>query len=131
MESKKNNLYVLFDYVYYTIAYQYYKWNQEEVKEFSGIIGLSSVQFINIIVVLMFFNINLFNIICINPLFVILGGSFLLSLINGIRYKKIITYDELHKKWGNDNKKSNFIKKAIVLFYIIMTMVTLIISFQW
>ena len=131
MENKKFNLFILFDYVYYTIAYQYYKWYSVEINEFSGIIILSTIQFINIVVVLMFFNINLYDIVFINPLFIILGGSFLLSIINRIRYKKIITYDELHKRWGNDNKKTNFIKKSLVLFYMLLTIVGLIISAQW
>ena len=55
MENKKFNLYILFDYVYYTIAYQYYKWNFEEEKEFSGIIILSLIQYFNIVVFLKFF----------------------------------------------------------------------------
>jgi len=131
MENKKFNLYILFDYVYYAIVHQYYKWNYEIEKEFSGIIMLSLIQQFNIFIILGFFKINPFLIVNDNPIYSWLIGAALLFTINGIRYKKIITYDELHKRWGNDDKKTNFIKKSLVLFYIIMTMVLLIISIQW
>ena len=131
MENKKFNFYILFDYVYYTIAYQYYKWYSEEINEFSGIIMLSLIQQLNIIVIFKILKINLLTLIFNNSLYFDLVGYFLFVIINSIRYKKIITYNELHKRWGNDDKKTNFIKKALVLLYIILTIVGLIISAQW
>ncbi len=130
MGIKRINLFVIFDYVYYTIASQYDKWRYTEI-EFSGIIMLSLIQQVNVYTVLNFFKIDIFRISSINPIYVWLIGAALLFTINGIRYKKIITYDELHKKWGDDNKKSNFIKKALVLFYIIVTIIILIISLKY
>ncbi len=128
MGTKRINLFIIFDYVYYAIAYQYYKWYSEEINESSGIMVLSLIQLFNIIAVLSFFKINPLRIVYNNPIYSWLIGYVLLLTINGIRYKKIITYDELHKRWGNDDGKTNFIKKSLVLFYILMSVVILIIS---
>ncbi len=128
---KRINLFIFFDYVYYVIAYQYYKWYSEETNEFSGILVLSLIQLINIISVLFFLKNTPLSIVNNNPVYSFLIGGALLLLINGIRYKKIITYAELHKKWGNDYSKTNIFKKSLVFFYIFMTIPIYIISVAW
>ena len=125
MATNKFNLFIIFDYLYYAIAYQYYKWYDEEINEFSGILMLSLIQMLNTIsILIIFYKFKPPE----NLVYAMLIGSALFLTINGIRYKKIITYDELHKRWGNDDKKSNLIKKSLVLAYIVLTFVLLIIS---
>ena len=121
MEIKKYNLLIIFDYIYYAIAYQIYKWYDEDVNEFFGIIGLSYFQQLNIILILNFFNIHFFADPQINSLFSWLIGCTILIAFNSIRYKKIITYDELHEKWANDTRKVSLIKKSLVLFYLVIS----------
>ena len=91
---------------------------------------LSLIQQLNIFTVLSFFKINPLYLVYNNPIYSLFIWPPLLFTINGIRYKKIITYDELHKRWGSDDKKINLIKKSLVLFYILITMVTCMISFS-
>jgi len=84
MGTKRINLFIIFDYVYYAIAYQYYKWYDIETNEFSGIMVLSLIQQLNIFTVLFFFKIDPLRIVYNNPIYSWLIGASLLFTINGI-----------------------------------------------
>jgi len=120
---------ILFDYVYYSIAYLYSnRWGYKVQKEFIGVSILSLIQFLNIVTLIGFFNISLFELTELNPLLITFSSFFIIIILNIIRYKKIITYSELSNKWDIENNNSIFIKKAGVILYLILTCVLLFIS---
>lgn len=120
---------ILFDYVYYSIAYLYGKvWGYETQKEFVGILFLSLIQFFNVVAILGFIKYSLFELVGLNPLLVTFTGSFVFAILNTIRYKKVVTYMELSKKWNEEKRRNVFMKKAGVIFYIVLTFVLTIYS---
>lgn len=115
---------ILFDYVYYSIAYLYAnKWGYEQQKEFIGIIFISLIQFFNVFAIFGFIRKPLFELIEINPLVITFLGSLVFIIINTIRYKKVVTYTELSEKWDKEGERIIIFKKAGVILYVILTLI--------
>lgn len=118
---------ILFDYAYYTIAYLYANnFGYKAEKEYVGVVFLSLIQFFNILTIFELLNASIFDLLKINPLIITLTGCLLFSLLNIVRYKKIITYNELSNKWDTEDNRSIMAKKIGVIFYIILTVVLFI-----
>ncbi len=110
------NTFVLFDYIFYRIAYFEEK-NYYHITggEFSGIIYLSAFQFLNVLSLLDIFK-PIDNIIRNQPLVFILGFVFIWGL-NFFRYQKIVKYTELSLKWEKETRKIRIIKAICILCY--------------
>lgn len=115
---------IVFDYIYYRIAYFYDKrFGYKESKEFSGIIILSLIQFVNILALLDLFKINDSLVKTLpNHLFIIA----ILCLLNYARYIKLLNFRNLEDKWGNENKNVRLIKSIIVIIYFLLSFYLLV-----
>ena len=108
---------ILFDYIYYrTFAIYKNKWNENDPKIYaiSLVTLLQSINFISLFYA--------FVIILQKDIFIDVKYSFILFflilIINLIKYRKKHDYDELRKKWSNEEitKKKN--KGFGIIFYI-------------
>jgi hypothetical protein len=119
---KNLNPLIIFDYIYYRIAYFYsHRFDYDESKEFSGKAILSLFQLFNIVVILnpkKYFNNN-------GILIIFFICYFVIVTLNHIRYKKIITYDKLALKWDKERRMVRWIKSALIICYFIGTSVLL------
>lgn len=119
----------LLDNVYYSIAYicglklGYYK-----EKELLASILLGFLQTTNVGTIVFILWSPLPELIKTNDLFFIALCFVIFLIINVIRYKKIVTYTELSKKWGASERNSLIIKRIGVVSYILLTYVFLIFS---
>ena len=116
---------VFFDYVYYSMAALYAKrFGWEEVKEFSGIGILSLLELINGLAIVkhlkLIKELGKFEVI-----FVLIPGYLLFVILNTIRYKKIITYSDLEKKWSTEHITKKVIKTISVIVYIVLSFILL------
>ena len=116
---------VMFDYIYYSIAYLYgRKWGYEMEKENYGICVLSPFQLINVVSVLSFTRFSLKGFFWkFDPVFVYIGIGILIVVLNFIRYKKIVTYSKLSEKWDNEKGIKRIVKVVCVICYFILSIV--------
>ena len=130
MQNKRiMNPLVIFDYVYYSIAYLYgRKWGYEIQKEFSGVLILSLFQLFNVVFLLSFTKLSLKAFFRFDPVFIYIGICLLLIVLNFIRYKKFITYSKLSERWDNERGKSRTIKIACVICYFILSITLFVYS---
>jgi hypothetical protein len=113
---------VLFDYVYYRIAYFYeYRFDYEQAKESSGIMILSLLQLFNIVVLVKL--IKQFK--GSEGVIIYISSCFALLALNYLRYYKIITYNELVAKWDKENCKVRLIKSICVICYFMVSILLL------
>ena len=113
---------VLFDYVYYSIAYLYAnKLDHEEQKELAGVLGLSLFQLINTVTLFEFFYIPLKRFEKFDPVIIYILGWCLFIALNFVRYKKFINYSQLLDKWGKERGITRLIKIVCVVCYFILS----------
>jgi hypothetical protein len=117
---------LLFDYIFYRIAYFYdNRFNYEESKELSGIAILNLFETFNFFIVLNYFRLDTKVSKNIYVLSFILS-YIVLFILNYIRYIKIIKYNELEYKWDSEGGIGRLIKSFFIIFYFIITFVLFI-----
>ena len=116
---------VFFDYVYYSMAALYGKrFGWEDVKEFSGIMILSLLEFANGLAIFIHLK-PLKELSKFEILIVFILGNLLFLILNTIRYKKIVTYGDLEKKWSTEHMTRKVIKTIFVIVYIVLSFILL------
>ena len=114
------NSLIIFDYIYYRIAYLYaYKFGYEEQKEYIGVLFISLIQLINAITLIGF--IKPLEEIVNEPIFVFVFGYLLLVLLNFIRYNTVIKFSDLNIKWEKENRKQKVIRVICIFGYCILS----------
>lgn len=111
----------LFDYVYYTICVFYDK-NRGSSPGVTALLIIAMLQFFNLFTLLFLIEIILSQKISINNLTIVTCGLLLL-VWNGFRYNKF-NYDILKEKWKNETTTQKKKKKNYVLFYLILSVVS-------
>ena len=113
---------ILFDYIFYRIAYLYAnQFDYDEQKEFAGIIFLSLFQLFNILFMLKLMHLPFGGFSNINPLFIYVGIGVMIASINTVRYKWFSTYLKLSTKWENENKDKRRIRSILIVVYILLS----------
>lgn len=118
---------VIFDYVYYSIAYLYFKkWGYGELKEFYGVMFLSLLQALNMITLIGYsaryidITFKEFDILTIIT-FCFVGTFVLFFALNSLRYNKFATYDKLSANWDKDKRLVRIVKSLLVICYFILS----------
>lgn len=118
---------VIFDYVYYSIAYLYFKkWGYGELKESYGVMLLSSLQALNLTTLIDYsaryidITFKEFDILTIIA-FCFVGSFVILYALNLLRYNKFATYDKLSAKWDKDKRLIRIVKSLLVICYFILS----------
>jgi glucan phosphoethanolaminetransferase (alkaline phosphatase superfamily) len=109
-----------FDYVYYK-ACNFYKKETPGSQGVSGLTIMAVVQLFHIFTCFFLITIFLKRKIHFNKLFIV-GLCILLLVLNGIRYNKL-TYSILKEKWDNEDRNTKQRKQALVLLYIILSII--------
>lgn len=112
---------VLFDYIFYRIAFLYAKrFAYVESKEFSGIAILSLIQFTNVLFLLNIFNVKDYLVQKFDFYLFIIGPLFLL-LLNYIRYIRLIKFKDLEYRWGSENKRRRLMNSVLIIVYFLLS----------
>jgi hypothetical protein len=113
---------IIFDYIYYRIAYFYtYRFKRGHTKEMAGITFLSIIHHLNILAIL-----NLEKMFRGNEMLIIFVLLYLIILaLNYFRYYKIVKYNELALKWDNENRVMRVIKSTLLICYFILSFLLL------
>lgn len=121
---------VLFDYVYYSIAYLYGReWGYGRIeKEFSGVLILSLFQLLNVVFLLSLANCPLKAFHRFDPLFLFIGILLLLIVLNFIRYKLFIPYSKLSERWDNEKINRRVVKITCLICYFIVSIALFVYS---
>lgn len=114
---------IVFDYMFYRIAYFYeHRFMHGVSKELSAMAILTLFELLNILSVLNYFELDskfsgngnvLFSII----LYVIL------SVLNYLRYFKITNYNKLEKKWRDESSIVRHIKSFFIWLYFVLSFI--------
>ncbi len=113
------NLLILFDYVFYRIAWFYdVRFKYTESKKLAGVGFLSLFQFFNIIALLNFLKRDL---IVALPYYFFIIGYIVLCVCNYVRYMRIIKYTDLDYKWGRENKRKKFVNSVLIIIYFLLS----------
>ena len=109
----------MFDYLYYNlvkkVTSEWYGWDSEE---FAGIVFLSTIQSVNVISILGLVKPKIFD-----TFLTFIGLLLAIFILNLIRYKKLVTYTMLSKKWHMESGMPKKLRRAGVLLYLITTVV--------
>ncbi len=120
---------VLFDYVYYSIAYLYANmFDYDDVKEFAGKGILSTFQLFNMIAIVGFFYKPLKEFEKFDPIFIYILGYFFFLTLNFIRYKKFVNYSQLADKWDKESGLTRLFKIVSVICYFILSIFLFVYS---
>lgn len=121
MNAKKRNPIVIFDYIYFRIAYFYeHRFFYGQVKEFGGIMILSLVQQCNILILLKLLNLK--SMLTGSKMLIVYLSLYIMFFIfNLIRYGKIIEYNTLETRWNEENRKVRHFKSILIILYFFFT----------
>jgi len=115
------NLLILFDYVYYRIAYFYENvFGYEEQNELAGTAILSLIQLTNILALLDLIGLKE-SLIKSFHIFVFIIGYLLLFLLNYIRYIRLVKFNKLEEKWGEEKPKVKHTRSVLIIVYFLLS----------
>ena len=125
MKVKQNNRImnplVLFDYLYYRIAFFYDKrFGYSESKELSGVAILSLMQFVNILALLNLFKVK-DSLIKTFQMYLFIVGYLVVFALNYIRYIKLLKFNKLEDKWGNENRNWRLVRSVLLIVYFLLS----------
>jgi hypothetical protein len=113
------NLLILFDYIFFRIAWFFdlkIKYSQSKKQAAIGILSL--IQFSNILALSNFLNNDL---IVSLPYFVFITGYIVLFGLNYIRYMRLLKFEELEYKWGKEGNNTVLFKGILILIYLLLS----------
>lgn len=112
---------ILFDYVFYRIAIFYDKrFDYGESKELSATLILSLIQFCNVLALS-----NLWGekvILVKKPnILVFISPLVMLFLLNYIRYIRLVKFNKLEEKWGEEKPKVKHTRSVLIIVYFLLS----------
>lgn len=112
---------ILFDYVYYRIAVFYDKrFDYGESKELSATLILSLVQFFNALALFDLLGIKDIFVKTLN-IFLFIGILVLLFILNYIRYIRLVKFNKLEEKWGEEKPKVKHTRSVLIIVYFLLS----------
>lgn len=113
------NLLILFDYIYYRTAWFFdVRFNYSHSKMEAGVAILSLIQFSNILALTSLMNDDF---IVSLPYYLFVIGYLVVFGLNYIIYFRLLKFEELEHKWGNEGNTSRLFKGMIILIYILLS----------
>ena len=113
------NLLILFDYIFYRIAWFYdVRFNYSQSKKQAGVGILALIQYFNIIAL-----VNLLNhdFIVSLPYYVFIIGYVVPFGLNYIRYIRLLRFEILEHKWGSERDNTRFLKGLLIVVYFLLS----------